>query len=297
MSAAVEPLERAGAGLPGLALPELRPDPMLPRLFRVERVRAETRDTVTLELAPEDGPPVVFAPGQFNMLYLFGVGEVAISISGDPGRPSPLTHTLRAVGAVTRGLCSLKPGDAVGVRGPFGAAWPLPEAEGSDVVIVAGGIGLAPLRPAVYHLLAHRERYGRVVVLSGARSPRELLFRRELERWRGRFDLEVAATVDYAAGEWNGQVGVVTTLIPRAGFDPSQTVAMTCGPEVMMRFTVRELEKRGVAPERIFVSMERNMKCAVGFCGHCQYGPHFVCKDGPVFRFPDVARLFEVREA
>ena len=271
-------------------------DPMLPRLFEVRRVRAETYDTFTLELEPEDGSPLVFAPGQFNMLYLFGVGEVAISVSGDPAQPSPLIHTLRAVGAVTRGLCSLKPGDAVGVRGPFGTVWPLDQAEGNDVVLVAGGIGLAPLRPAIYRLLERRNRYGRVVLLCGARSPKDLLYRRELEKWRGRFDLEVTATVDYAAGEWNGQVGVVTTLIPRAGFDPSHTVAMACGPEVMMRFTVRELLRRGVAPETIFVSLERNMKCAVGFCGHCQFGPHFICKDGPVFRFTDVASLIEIWE-
>lgn len=270
--------------------------PMLPRLFQVRRVRPETYDTFTLELEPGDGAPPAFAPGQFNMLYLFGVGEVAISISGDSSVPSPLTHTLRAVGAVTRGLCGLKPGDAVGVRGPFGNSWPMAEAEGHDVVLVAGGIGLAPLRPAVYHLLEHRGRYGRVVLLCGARSPKDLLFRRELERWRGRFDLEVTPTVDYAAGDWNGQVGVVTTLIARAGFDPSQTVAMTCGPEVMMRFTARELVRRGVDPANIHLSLERNMKCAVGFCGHCQYGSRFICKDGPVFRYGDVASLLEVRE-
>lgn len=271
-------------------------EPMLPRLFAVRRVRPETCDTFTLELEPEEGEPLRFAPGQFNMLYLFGVGEVAISVSGDPERLAPLTHTLRAVGAVTRGLCSVKPGDLVGVRGPFGNCWPMAEAEGHDVVLVAGGIGLAPLRPALYHLLEHRGRYGRIVLLCGARSPKDLLFRRELEKWRGRFDLEVTATVDYAAGDWNGQVGVVTTLIPRAGFDPSQTVAMTCGPEVMMRFTVRELVRRGVDPRRIYLSLERNMKCAVGFCGHCQYGSRFICKDGPVFPFTDVASLFDIRE-
>lgn len=269
---------------------------MLPRLFEVRRVQPETYDTFTLELESEDGWSHLFTPGQFNMLYLFGVGEVAISVSGDPARPSPLTHTLRAVGAVTRGLCGLKPGDAVGVRGPFGSSWPLAEAEGHDVVLVAGGIGLAPLRPAILHLLANRRRYGRIVLLCGARSPKDLLFRRELEKWRGRFDLEVTATVDYAAGEWNGQVGVVTHLIARAGFDPSQTVALTCGPEVMMRFAVRELMRRGVAPESIHLSLERNMKCAVGFCGHCQYGSRFICKDGSVFRYTDVAPLIDIRE-
>jgi len=271
-------------------------DPMLPRPFEVRRVNAETYDTYTLELAPADGRPLLFRPGQFNMLYLFGIGEVAISISGDPGRPSPLVHTLRAVGAVTRGLSALKKGDVVGVRGPFGNEWPLDAAAGHDVVLVAGGIGLAPLRPAIYRLLAERKRYGRVVLLCGSRSPQDILFRRELERWRSRFDLEVAVTVDYAAGDWNGLVGVVTLLIPRAGFDPSDTVALTCGPEVMMRFATRELERRGVPPEQIHLSMERNMKCAVGFCGHCQYGPHFICKDGPIFPYREIAPIFEIRE-
>ncbi len=271
-------------------------DPMLPRPFEVRRVQAETYDTYTLELAPADGRPLRFRPGQFNMLYLFGVGEVAISISGDPGRPSPLVHTLRAVGAVTRGLCALKKGDVVGVRGPFGNEWPLDEAAGHDVVLVAGGIGLAPLRPAIYRLLAERKRFGRVVLLSGSRSPQDILFRHELERWRSRFDLEVVVTVDYAAGDWNGLVGVVTTLIPRAGFDPTDTVALACGPEVMMRFATRELERRGVPTERIYLSMERNMKCAVGFCGHCQYGPHFICKDGPIFPYRAIAPIFEIRE-
>jgi len=271
-------------------------DPMLPSLFEVARVRPETYDTFTIALGPLENRPLPFQPGQFNMLYLPGIGEVAISISGDPGKSEPLVHTLRSVGAVTRGLCAAKPGDTLGVRGPFGTGWPLEEAVGSDVVLVAGGIGLAPLRPAIYHLLANRRRYGRVVILCGARSPQDILYRRELEKWRSRFDLEVTVTVDYAAGDWNGHVGVVTHLIPRAGFDPTNTVAMTCGPEVMMRFAVRELERRGVGPDRIYVSMERNMKCAVGFCGHCQYGPRFVCRDGPVFRTSELAPLFDIRE-
>jgi NAD(P)H-flavin reductase len=162
------------------------------------------------------------------------------------------------------------------------------EAEGNDVVIVAGGIGLAPLRPALYSLLARREKYGRVVLLYGARTPTDILYRRELEQWRARFDLEVYATVDRAMSGWRGNVGVVTALVPRAPFDALNTVAMVCGPEVMMRFTVLELQKRGVAADSIFLSLERNMKCAVGFCGHCQLGPVFVCKDGPVFRYDRV---------
>jgi NAD(P)H-flavin reductase len=264
-------------------------DPMGLGSCVVRRLVRETDDTFTVELQPADGARrTAFAPGQFNMVYVFGVGEIPISISGDPLRARTLLHTTREVGAVTRAMRQLRPGDVVGVRGPFGTHWPVAEAEGNDVVIVAGGIGLAPLRPALYSLLARREKYGRVVLLYGARTPTDILYRRELEQWRARFDLEVYATVDRAMSGWRGNVGVVTALVPRAPFDALNTVAMVCGPEVMMRFTVLELQKRGVAADSIFLSLERNMKCAVGFCGHCQLGPVFVCKDGPVFRYDRV---------
>ena len=268
------------------------PDPMLPQLYRVQRMRREIPDTFTLELEPEEGveiPP--FASGQFNMLYVFGVGEIPISISGDPARRRPLVHTTRAVGTVSKAMRELKPEDVIGVRGPFGSHWPIERAMGKDVVIVAGGIGLAPLRSAMYQVISQREKYGKVVLLYGARTPEDILYRREVEHWRAHFDLEVYVTVDNATGKWRGSVGVVTRLIPRAPFDPLNTVAMICGPEVMMRFTAAELEKRGVATENIFVSMERNMKCAIGQCGHCQYGPYFVCKDGPVFQYSYVQNL------
>lgn len=270
---------------------------MLPVPWRIAAVRKETADTFTLALAPPAGvPPLRFAPGQFNMLYVFGVGEVPVSISGSPVEPSPLTHTTRAVGTVTRAMQRLAAGAALGVRGPFGTGWPVGEAVGCDVLLVAGGLGLAPLRPALRHLLAHRDDYGRVALLCGTRTPQDFLYRAELRDWSRRRDLEVHLTVDRAVGRWRGNVGVVTTLIPHAPFDPSNTVAMVCGPEVMMRFTALELQKRGVPTERIFVSLERNMKCAIGFCGHCQYGPEFVCKDGPVFRYDRVKRLLNIRE-
>jgi NAD(P)H-flavin reductase len=272
-------------------------DPMVPRPYGIQRLRRDTQDTLTLELTPTDrGDGLVFAPGQFTMLYVFGVGEVPISISGDPSRPQVLVHTVRAVGPVTRALQQLKRGDIVGVRGPFGSPWPTAEAAGSDVVIVAGGIGLAPLRPVLLQLLTRRNIYGRIILLYGARTPQDLLYSGELERWRGRFDLEVTVTVDRATAAWHGHVGVVTTFIAKASFDPFSTVAMICGPEVMMRFTVLELQKRGVSTENIFVSMERNMKCAIGFCGHCQLGPTFICKNGPVFRYTHLQPWFGKRE-
>jgi NAD(P)H-flavin reductase len=270
--------------------------PMLVQPYRVQRVRKEIAGTLTLDLTAPDAGDFAFAPGQFNMLYVWGVGEVPISISGDPARPRTLTHTIRAVGPVSEALCRLPRGATVGVRGPYGNHWPVEAAPGSDVVVAGGGIGLAPLRPVLYHLLAHRADYGNIVLLYGARTPQDLLYTDELARWRGRFDLEVGVTVDKATNGWQGHVGTVTTLIPKAGFDPAHTVAFVCGPEIMMRFTIRELQSRGVPDERIFISMERNMKCAIGLCGHCQLGPFFICKDGPVFAYSAIKEWFGKRE-
>lgn len=263
-------------------------DPMIPQLYRIKHKYQENDDTFTLNLEPANGAKVRFAAGQFNMLYVFGVGEIPISISGDPSILRTLTHTTRSVGTVTKAMSQLKEGDVIGVRGPFGRSWPITQAAGQDVVIVAGGIGLAPLRPAIYKLFAQREQFGKIVLLYGARTQEEILYRQELEQWRARFDTDVYVTVDRATGDWRGNVGVVTTLIPRAPFYPPETIAMVCGPEVMMRFTVQALQKRGVPAEQIFLSMERNMKCAIGFCGHCQFGPKFICKDGPVFSYDQV---------
>lgn len=273
-------------------------DPMLPQPLCVTRVKRETRDTVTLFLEPCDGTAKqAFAPGQFNMLYAFGVGEVPVSISGDPAQPGVLVHTIRDVGAVTHALCTVKRGQIIGVRGPFGTAWPVDRAHGDDILIIAGGIGLAPLRPAFYHVLAHRRDYGRVTLIYGARTPGDLLYRKELERWRGQFGLDVQVTVDTAGSDWFGPVGVVTQLLGNARFDPLDTTALLCGPEIMMRFCVRDLSARGVPLEQLHVSLERNMKCAIGFCGHCQLGPHFLCKDGPVYRYSDVEWLLGIAEA
>lgn len=220
------------------------------------------------------------------------MGEVPISISGDPTQTHRLVHTTRAVGTVTKAMCRLKPGEMLGVRGPFGSHWPVAEAAGKDVVLVAGGIGLAPLRPVFYQLLAQRDQYGKIVLLYGTRTPADILYRRQLEQWRGRFDMGVSVTVDHAPGPWRGDVGVVTRLVAKAPFDPLDTVAMVCGPEVMMRFAVMELLKRDIGEENIFVSMERNMKCAIGSCGHCQFGPTFICKDGPVLRYDRIKPWF-----
>jgi NAD(P)H-flavin reductase len=264
---------------------------MAPRPFRVERKSRETYDTWTLSLAPAGGEPFDVAPGQFTMLYAFGVGEVPISVSG-----APLAQTIRAVGPVTRALCASRPGTVVGVRGPFGTSWPVEQAKGGDLLIVAGGVGLPPVRPALYHALAHRADYGRVILLYGARTPDDIVFRKELEKWRSRMDLEVDVTVDAASGDWRGKVGVVTTLIPRAGIDPGSTAAFVVGPEVMMRFTTRALAEEGLSPERIWLSMERSMKCGVALCGHCQFGPSLICRDGAIYPYPAIEPFLGVRE-
>ncbi len=272
------------------------PAPMIPRPFRIERLTKETTDTFTWQLRPLDEGAFAFEPGQFNMLYAWGIGEVPISISGDATHTDHLTHTIRAVGSVTMAMQKLRRGDVVGVRGPYGTPWPIADVTGKDILIITGGIGLAPLRPVMYHILHHRDRYGRVLMLYGARSPADMLYAKELEKWRGRFDMHVSVTVDHADRSWRGNVGVVTTLLPKFNLDEEMTFAMVCGPEIMMRFTIQSLLQRGVAPENVYVSMERNMKCGIGLCGHCQFGPHFICKDGAVFRYDRVRPLMLRRE-
>ena len=271
--------------------------PMIPAPSRVLDVRSESAGVVTLTLEPGPTGARPFQPGQFNMLYAFGVGEVPISMSGSPARPEVLVHTIKSVGPVTDALCRLRRGDTVGVRGPYGTPWPVEEFGGADILIVAGGLGMAPLRPVVYQALERRPAHGRLALLAGARTPEDLLFREELEGWQRRGDFTVLSTADVAAAGWRGRVGVVTALIPEVEISPERTVAFVCGPEVMVRYAVRELGRRGLPDERIFLSLERNMKCAVGFCGHCQMGPAFVCKDGPVLRHDRIRSTFWLKEA
>jgi NAD(P)H-flavin reductase len=272
-------------------------DPMLPQPYVVQRVDKETPDTFSLTVDPQDGvDDVAFKPGQFSMLWVFGVGELPISISGDPAQRGRLVYTVRSVGKATNALVSRKVGDGIGVRGPFGVGWPLEVARGRDVIVVAGGIGLAPLRPIIYEVLQNREQYGRLVLLYGTRSPRDVLYRKELAVWARQPEMQVLTSVDYGGLSWHGHVGVVTTLFKYARLHPSRSVAMICGPEIMMRFVTRELEMQGLKREDIYVSMERNMKCGVGLCGHCQYGPYFICKDGPVFPYERIRPLLDKYE-
>jgi anaerobic sulfite reductase subunit B len=265
-----------------------------PTLYVVTGRKQETYDTVTLMLRPARSPIKAPRPGQFTMLYSFGVGEIPVSVSGI-GQDGVLVQTIREVGAVSRALCAAAPGDTIGVRGPFGTDWGVDGARGRDVLVVAGGIGLAPLRPVLLAALADQARFGRVVLLAGARSPADLPFTRELGTWAGR-GADVRVTVDHGDPGWTGRVGLVTTLIGNAVVNPAATTAFVCGPEIMMRLSARALADAGVAPADIRVSLERNMRCGVALCGHCQLGPLLVCRDGPVVSYAEAAPLTAIKE-
>lgn len=282
-------------------------NPWLTHRVRIQRITAETTGVATYDLAFDDpsvGSAFSFRPGQFNMLYLPGLGEIAISISGDPhvaapaastsGELAAVAHTVREAGLVTTALARLKVGDSLGLRGPFGRSWPIDVCEGRDVILVAGGIGLAPLRPVIYEIICRRSAFGNVTLLCGARSPNGLLFTEEYDSWQAA-GIAVGRTVDRASAGWKGNVGVVTQLLERMPLQsPATTVLLTCGPEVMMWYTIQSALQRGLAADRLFLSLERNMNCAIGLCGHCQFGPQFICKDGPVFAFPQVADILKI---
>ncbi|WP_018637921.1 FAD/NAD(P)-binding protein [Parafrankia elaeagni] len=286
---------RPGAEAAALAGPAV--SAQTPRLFRVADRVQESPDTWTLRLVPGDGGvPVVAAPGQFTMLYAFGVGEVPLSVSSLPSEVPPLLHTVRAVGAVTEAICATRPGGMLGVRGPFGRGWPLDEIVGRDVLLVAGGLGLAPLRPVVQWILRRRDEVGRVALLVGSRTPADVLYHADLAELAARPDVQVLLTVDAADPGWKGRVGVVTALLPQARFDPARTVALTCGPEIMMRLTAQALVDAGIPAHRVHLSMERNMHCGVGHCGRCQLGPLLLCLDGPVCDYGRLGPLLLVRE-
>ncbi|MBK7352584.1 MAG: FAD/NAD(P)-binding protein [Nitrosomonas sp.] len=277
-----------------MSLQALLNNPMEPTPFRILSVKRELHDCFTLTLACEQ-IPFHFAPGQFNMLYVFGHGEVPISMSGNPNQSDLLVHTIRNVGSVTAALQQLREGDFVGIRGPFGNSWPLSEAKGKDIIMLAGGLGLAPLRPAIYHILENQTHYKNTTLCYGARNPEAILFFDELEQWAHRITVEL--TVDSAGPGWSGHVGVITDRLQQQAIALTNTIAFVCGPEIMMRYSAYALIDNGLSADRIYISMERNMKCAVGLCGRCQFGPYFICQDGPVFSFDKVERLLKIREA
>lgn len=272
--------------------------PWLPRTVTITEQIPEVSGIVTYRLSFDD--PLAeqsyrFLPGQFNMLYLPGIGESAISISSDPADPCDLRHTIRAAGSVTSALLRKQVGDSLLLRGPYGSSWPMDLCRGQDVVIACGGVGLAPLRPAIYHIIRNRGDFGRVFLLYGARTPNDMLYGGEFNAWRDA-DIEVETTVDIGDGEWRGNIGVVPVLFYRLRLKPPRTTVMTCGPEIMIRFVIFESLARKIPPERILLSMERNMNCAIGHCGHCQLGSAFVCKDGPVFDYRQMAPYLHVED-
>lgn len=282
-----------------------RPEPVcgmdswFPVPAEIQQIRQENMNTFTARvkiLDDEIRRQYQWQPGQFNMLYVPGLGEAAISISSDSEQAGPLEHTIRAAGSVTRKIVQADEGTVIGLRGPFGQGWPLEEIDGHDVVLVAGGIGLAPLRPMVYWVLNHRERFGRVMLLFGCRSPDDQIFKQELLDWEDNSEIDCLMTVDNATDGWVGPVGVVTNLLQRIRLNSENAVVMVCGPRILNRVAAWNFVQLQVPDEQIYVSLERNMNCGFGRCGHCQYGSKFVCKDGPVFRFSDISDIFGKEE-
>lgn len=260
-------------------------------------VMARTQESpgiFTLQLRLDDAAAQAvyrFAPGQFNMLYLYGVGEVPISIMSDPEERDGIGHTIRAVGRVTQGLAALQPGDSVGLRGPFGRGWPLQEMGGCDVVLVTGGLGCAPVVSVIHYVLRRRERFGKLVIIQGVKHANDLIWHEQYDRWAKLPDTQVLVAAAEGAALWPWHVGHVTDLFGLARFNPARAVAMMCGPEGMMRVAADKLLARGLPESQLYLSMERNMQCAVGRCGHCQFGGAFVCRDGPVFGWGQVKSL------
>lgn len=282
-----------------------RPEPicgsetMFPVPMQIVEVHEENFNTRTFTMRIEDRTArdqYRWIPGQFNMIYLPGVGEAAISISSDPEETEVIGHTIRVVGSVTRAISRLGERGILGLRGPFGRGWPLTQLEGGDVVMVAGGIGLAPLRPVVYWLLRNRPKFRRVMLLYGCRTPEDRLYREELDRWAENPALDLLVTVDNATSGWVGPVGVVTKLLQRIRVNADHTTVFVCGPRMLNRAAAWSFLQLHVPPERVFLSLERNMHCGFGQCGHCQYGPKFVCKDGPVFAFSEISDIFAKEE-
>lgn len=268
---------------------------MIPEIFVVERRVEECPGSFTLHIKNQADKPIAnFQPGQFNMLYTFGTGEVPISMSGAAENNSTYVHTIRTLGHGTQALERLREGDQLGVRGPFGSGWPIEKTAGKTVLIIAGGLGLAPLRPLIYNLLSTSGAASDLQLFYGAKSPAEMLYRDELNSWKEH--MAVHTCVDTATPDWQGNIGVVTSLLSAQSIDAENTIAFICGPEIMMRFSLQALLKKNLPSSSIYLSMERNMKCATGHCGHCQWGPTFICKDGPVFCYHDIEPWFHRKE-
>ncbi len=263
----------------------------LPTLAEIVRTEQLTQMEKLFDIRLKNGRELGHQPGQFVEVSLFGIGEAPISVSSSPTKKGSFEIAVRAVGNVTKALHNLDRGATVGIRGPFGKGFPVAELKGKDILFVAGGIGLVPLRSLINYVLDHRSDFGRLQVLFGAKTPAEQLFLDELAKWRTRKDMEYLETVDRADDRWKGNVGVITTLFPKITIDPKKTVAVIVGPPIMYRFAILEAQVKGIPDEQIIVSLERRMKCGVGKCGHCQINNLYVCQEGPVFTYAKIKDL------
>jgi NAD(P)H-flavin reductase len=272
--------------------------PRLPREAEVVERRQESPTIFTLRLRltnPAEHAAYRFTPGQFNMLYLYGVGEIPISIVSDPEDERLFDHAIREVGRVTRGFAKLQDGDRIGIRGPYGHGWPLRQAEGQDLLIVTGGLGCAPVVSVINYAMRRRGRFGRLTIMQGVKHADDLIWRERYAEWAQVPNTQVFIAADVGAPLWPWHVGRVTELFDQVAIDPHRTVAMLCGPEVMMGVAARQLLARGVPEAAVWLSMERSMHCGVGLCGHCQVGGRFLCKDGPIFHYGAVKPLFGMK--
>ena len=269
--------------------------PFIPQEAEITKIKAEARDVATYTLVFRDRDvreKYGFEPGQFNMVSLPGIGEAPISISSSPLQPGALDHTVRVVGRLTASLSRLKVGDALGIRGPYGRPWPLNVIENKDVAVIVGGTGCACVKPAINILIDHIVKFNSATVLYGSKNPQELLFADEFNRWQ-ESGVDLHLTVDRGSSlDWPFHVGVVTTLFDQLKPASSKSLALISGPDIMMRFCLIDLVKRGWSPKQIFLSLERRMDCAIRMCGHCQLGPKYVCQDGPVFCYDEIEHLF-----
>lgn len=274
--------------------PTIDGSPYLPKWAEISRIEKLTESEKLFQLRLSNGKPLGHQPGQFVEVSVMGIGEAPISISSPPINDNSFELAVRKVGNLTNAMHRLGVGDKLGIRGPFGTNFPTEEAKGKDVLFVAGGIGLVPLRSFIKFVLEHRKDYGEVTILFGARNPSEQLFLTELEEWRGRKDIRYLETVDRADATWKGNVGVITTLFSKVHVEPSKTICVVVGPPVMYRFVIMEAKAKGIPDTQIFLSLERRMKCGLGKCGHCQINKIYVCQDGPVLRYSDI---FDLEEA
>ncbi len=271
---------------------------LLPRSAVVRDRIQESPTICTLRLAFDEaasGEAFVFVPGQFNMVYLDRVGEVAMSIVSDPLDAHGFDHIVRRVGRVTEGLGRLRAGDRVGVRGPFGRGWPLAAVQGRDLILLTGGLGCAPVISVIRYVLRRRAQYGHLAILQGVRHADDLVWRAQYEAWADAPDTQVLLAADVASRDWPWTEGPVVDLLDRVAVDPRRTTALLCGPELMMVAAIAVLRGRGLPDDQIWISLERNMHCGTGRCGHCQIGPKHVCTDGPVFSYAEIADFLGVR--